>query len=421
MWELGGVRVRAVHLPGHTAGHCVLLVEPQGIAFIGDFDLSSFGPYYGDATSSLADFRRSLRTLAELPATGVDHLAPQGRDRRPGAVRRAAAAPSPRRIDEREARLLQMLAAGPQCLDQLVAQRLLYPPEASDLWVGCAEARSIDQHLDELQAAGRVARRRTRPLPAGGRLERARGRGTARRLRPPRPLLFASMACTMAMMAFVAVVGPVARVLGLQPWQAGLTVTVSGALWMLLARVWGAASDRHGRRPVLLFGVAGVCVAYAAMCLAIDGSLRVRPSVAWAFLALVLTRGAVGAFYAAIPAISQALIADHVPPQRRAGAMASLGAASGVGLVLGPAAAAWLSQFSLGAPLYGMAVLPLLAWAVLWRALPREGRPVPRRICRRSAWPMCACAGRWRWRSWPCSRWVSRRSPSASSRSTGSA
>ena len=52
--------------------------------------------------------------------------------------------------------------------------------------------------------------------------------------------------------------------------------------------------------------------------------------------------------------------------------MASLGAASGMGLVLGPAAAAWLSQFSLSAPLYGMALLPLLAWAALWRALPRE-------------------------------------------------
>ena len=93
------------------------------------------------------------------------------------------------------------------------------------------------------------------------------------------------MACTMAMMAFVAVVAPVARVLGLQPWQAGATVTVSGALWMLLARVWGTASDRRGRRPVLLLGVAGVCVSYAAMCLAIDASLRVLPSVALAFMA----------------------------------------------------------------------------------------------------------------------------------------
>lgn len=156
VWDLGGVRVRAVHLPGHTSGHCALLVEPDGIAFIGDFDLSSFGPYYGDATSSLADFRRSLAALAELPARvwitshhkGVIDDRAQFID-----MLRAFTA----RLDEREARLLQMLAAGPQDLAQLVQQRLLYPPEADDLWVECAEARSIAQHLDELSAASRVA------------------------------------------------------------------------------------------------------------------------------------------------------------------------------------------------------------------------------------------------------------------------
>ncbi|MGL6112448.1 MAG: MBL fold metallo-hydrolase [Rubrivivax sp.] len=155
VWDLGGVRVRAVHLPGHTAGHCVLLVEPQGIAFIGDFDLSSFGPYYGDACSSLADFRRSLRRLAELPAavwiTSHHKGVIDDRTQFAGLLQAFAG-----RIDEREARLLQMLAAGPQSLAQLVGQRLLYPPEAGDLWVGCAEARSIDQHLGELVAAGRV-------------------------------------------------------------------------------------------------------------------------------------------------------------------------------------------------------------------------------------------------------------------------
>lgn len=187
-----------------------------------------------------------------------------------------------------------------------------------------------------------------------------------------KPLLFANMACTMAMMAFVAVVGPVSRALGLMPWQAGLSVTVSGGLWMLLARVWGAASDRRGRRPVLLFGVGGVFVAYLLMCLAIDGALRTLPGMLWSFLALVLTRGAVGGFYAAIPAVSQALIADHVPPQRRAAALAALGSAGAVGLVLGPAVAAALARFSLSAPLYGMLLLPLLAWLVLWRRLPRE-------------------------------------------------
>ncbi|MBS1178134.1 MAG: gloB 1 [Proteobacteria bacterium] len=157
VWELGGVRVRAVHLPGHTAGHCVLRVEPQGIAFIGDFDLSSFGPYYGDATSSLTDFRRSLQRLADLPASvwiTSHHKGVIDDQAQFDALLQAFAG----RIDEREARLLQMLAAGPQSLEQLVGQRLLYPPEASDLWVGCAEARSISQHLDELIADGRVLR-----------------------------------------------------------------------------------------------------------------------------------------------------------------------------------------------------------------------------------------------------------------------
>ena len=37
------MQVRAQHLPGHTAGHCALLVENEGLAFIGDIDLSGFG------------------------------------------------------------------------------------------------------------------------------------------------------------------------------------------------------------------------------------------------------------------------------------------------------------------------------------------------------------------------------------------
>ena len=156
LWDLGGVRVRALHLPGHTAGHCVLQVEPQGIAFIGDFDLSSFGPYYGDASSSLADFRRSLALLAELPASVwiTSHHKGVVEDR---ALFLELLHAYAARLGEREQRLLQMLAGGPRSLSQLVQQRLLYPQEADALWVDCAEQRSIAQHLDEMIAAGRVA------------------------------------------------------------------------------------------------------------------------------------------------------------------------------------------------------------------------------------------------------------------------
>lgn len=156
VWELGGgVRVRAQHLPGHTAGHCALLVEPDGIAFIGDIDLSGFGPYYGDAASSLSDFRRSLRRLPELPARVwiTSHHKGVVTDRAAFLDLLAAFAG---RLDEREARLLQMLEAGPRTLAELARQRLLYPPHAADVWTDSAEARTIEQHLAELLAAGRV-------------------------------------------------------------------------------------------------------------------------------------------------------------------------------------------------------------------------------------------------------------------------
>lgn len=60
------------------------------------------------------------------------------------------------RIDAREARLPDILAAGPRTLPDLVRQRLMYPARHEDLWVDCAEERAIAQHLDELLAARRV-------------------------------------------------------------------------------------------------------------------------------------------------------------------------------------------------------------------------------------------------------------------------
>ena len=68
VFDLGGTRVRAIHTPGHTRGHCAFLVEPEGVLYLGDIDLSSFGPYYGDAWSSLEDFERSLARVREIDA-----------------------------------------------------------------------------------------------------------------------------------------------------------------------------------------------------------------------------------------------------------------------------------------------------------------------------------------------------------------
>jgi glyoxylase-like metal-dependent hydrolase (beta-lactamase superfamily II) len=155
-WDLGGVQVRAVHMPGHTSGHSVLLVEPEGVAFIGDIDLSSFGPYYGDATSSLAAFRRTLEAMADLPArvwvTSHHKGVITERAEFLGLLQAFR-----EKIDRREQAILDALAVAPRSLDDLVANRFLYPPGHYDIYIEDAERTSLVQHLDELIAAGRVA------------------------------------------------------------------------------------------------------------------------------------------------------------------------------------------------------------------------------------------------------------------------
>lgn len=133
-----------------------------------------------------------------------------------------------------------------------------------------------------------------------------------------RPLLVVNMACTMAMMAFVSLIGPISRVLGMATWQAGAAVTVSGVLWMLLARPWGEFSDRRGRRHILLLGVGGFTLAYWALCVFIDLSLQWLPSALVGFIGIMLGRGIIGVFYAAIPVGCNALIADNLEPRYRA-------------------------------------------------------------------------------------------------------
>ena len=186
------------------------------------------------------------------------------------------------------------------------------------------------------------------------------------------PLLGAYLCCTMAMMAFVSLIGPISRQLGLQAWQAGTVVSVAGVLWMLLSRPWGTLSDRRGRRPVLLSGLVGFTLAYVALCAFLIACLRWGTSPLWVFLGLLLTRGLAGAFFAAVPTTGQALVADHFPVGQRTGAMASLGAANAVGVVLGPALAALLARQGLWLPLLASTVLPVVALTLVWR-LPRSG------------------------------------------------
>lgn len=187
-----------------------------------------------------------------------------------------------------------------------------------------------------------------------------------------KPLMFGTFVCSMAMMAFVAVAAPIARIVGLAPWQIGATMTISGVAWLVMARIWGQMSDRRGRRPVILIGLGGFAIAYVAMTLFIDLALRIHMAPLLAFIGILAGRCLTGFFYAAVPSTNTALVADNLPPKDRIGAMASIGAANAAGMVVGPGLAGLIATFSLSLPLYATALLPLIALVILWRTLPRQ-------------------------------------------------
>jgi MFS family permease len=187
-----------------------------------------------------------------------------------------------------------------------------------------------------------------------------------------KPLMFETFVCSMAMMAFVALAGPIARVIGLAPWQVGAAMTIAGVAWMVMARVWGVMSDARGRRPILLTGLAGFAVSYFLLAFFIDYALRTALAPLIAFAGLLVGRAAAGFFYAAVPATSSALVADNVAPQDRASAMAAIGASSAAGIVIGPGFAGLIAPVSLSLPLYLTAVLPAIAFLVIWRVLPDQ-------------------------------------------------
>jgi glyoxylase-like metal-dependent hydrolase (beta-lactamase superfamily II) len=150
----GGVRIRVIHAPGHTRGHSFFHLEPDDVLYLGDVDLTSFGPYYGDAWSDLEAFESTLRMARGLHArhyATFHHVGVlDGREAFLARLDRFEAV-----IAERERRLLEFLAE-PRTLDDVARHRFVYRPQDEVPWADPVERRSMGQHLARLAAAGRV-------------------------------------------------------------------------------------------------------------------------------------------------------------------------------------------------------------------------------------------------------------------------
>jgi multidrug resistance protein len=146
---------------------------------------------------------------------------------------------------------------------------------------------------------------------------------------------------------------------GASPFVNGMLIASYAVFSFIAGPILGALSDRHGRRPWLLFSLIGTVIGF--MLLGVGGSLWIL------FLGRIIDGASGGNIV-----IAQSYISDVSKPEERTQNFGLMGAAFGVGFVLGPIAGSLLSPLGLAVPMWFAAVLSMVAVLVTYFMLPES-------------------------------------------------
>jgi DHA1 family tetracycline resistance protein-like MFS transporter len=182
------------------------------------------------------------------------------------------------------------------------------------------------------------------------------------------PLLVVVLIVLVDLLGFAIVMPllpPFAEHYGFSKTQIGLILAAYPACQLFAGPILGRLSDRYGRRPVLAVSQAGTAISFVILALSHD------------FWVMLLARGLDGALGGNI-LVAQAYIADITPPENRARNYGLIGAAFGIGFVLGPILGATMlampvsPQWQLRLPFLAAAVLSTIAWVLVLFRLPES-------------------------------------------------
>ncbi|AET66514.1 Zn-dependent hydrolase, glyoxylase [Desulfosporosinus orientis DSM 765] len=150
--DFGDVAFQVIHTPGHTPGHISLFETRTGILFSGDIDLSPFGPFYGNSSSSLEEFHSSIRRLIELkPKVIVSSHSEIISDNIPERLQEYKEI-----MDFRDEKIIQNIRT-PMMKEELLKKNIIYDhyPEPQNLYRHFEEVM-IGKHLGRLVKQGKV-------------------------------------------------------------------------------------------------------------------------------------------------------------------------------------------------------------------------------------------------------------------------
>ena len=146
----------------------------------------------------------------------------------------------------------------------------------------------------------------------------------------------------------------------------GWIISVFALMQFFCAPILGALSDRFGRRRIILIATAGSAIDYIIMANA--------PTLAWFFVARIIAGATAG-----VLSTANAYIADVTPPEKRAQSFGLLGAAFGIGFIIGPVLGGLLGNYSLRLPFWFAAGCAAANWLYGFFVLPESLKPENRR------------------------------------------
>tara|TARA_Y100000768_G_scaffold271943_1_gene208012 strand:- start:812 stop:2029 length:1218 start_codon:yes stop_codon:yes gene_type:complete len=136
-------------------------------------------------------------------------------------------------------------------------------------------------------------------------------------------------------------------------------------LQFLFAPILGGLSDQYGRRPVILLSLLGFGINYIVLAIA--------PNIIWLFIGRIF-QGIMGASLTT----ASAYIADISTPEKKAQNFGLIGAAFGLGFILGPVIGGYLGQFGSRVPFYAASIFTLInllyGFLILPESLKKENR-----------------------------------------------
>ncbi len=144
--QAGSLAMKVVHLPGHTPGHCGFWFEDFGLMFAADIDMTDFGPWYGNKTSNLDQFRDSIRRLRlmdpEVVITGHCQPLTKGIRKKINAYEAI--------LDHRNEAILSELKDGPAGSRLLADKNIIYRRHHNNHTLLYFEEVMIIKHLNSL-------------------------------------------------------------------------------------------------------------------------------------------------------------------------------------------------------------------------------------------------------------------------------